>query len=54
MNKQDRYKLTEEEKDILCRATRSWQDMIDRMPVTEEDRLKYSSNKVKKERKNGK
>ena len=37
MANKDRYKLTEEDKAILTRRG-GWQDMIDRLPVSEEDR----------------
>lgn len=52
MPNKDRYKLTEEDKAILTGPSK-WREMLDNMVLTEEDRLKYSSNKVKKERKNG-
>ena len=52
MNKQDRYKLSEEEKDILYRAARSWQEELDRMPATLDPQYAWRKvSKVKKVKK---
>jgi len=54
MSNQNRYKLTPEDIAILTRPG-GWRDQLDRMVISEEDRLKYQSNKVKKKetKKNG-